>query len=330
MVARSPAMVALGARARQLAEFDLPVLLLGESGAGKEVLARMIHECSPRSHYRFHKVNCAALPDELLESELFGYEAGAFTGAVRSKPGQFEMCEKGTLFLDEIGEMPLALQAKLLHVLQDHHFMRLGGRSEIVADVRILAATNVDLPEAMATRRFREDLFFRLGVFSLQLPPLRERPEDVPALLDHFLTRLAGEIGCQPRPWTPEILARCRRHRWPGNVRELESFVKRYLIFGDQAWFDLVAEMPAAVPAAPQPAAGGAKPGEGLKELVHRVSSDVEREEIVRVLEQSRWNRTLAARALNISYRALLNKVRLYNLYPAVRSPRSPHVIQHS
>jgi len=320
MVARSPAMLAIGARAQQLAEFDVAVLLLGESGSGKEVLARLIHECSPRRHHRFLKLNCAALPDELLESELFGYEPGAFTGATRSKPGLFEMCDKGTLFLDEIGEMPMALQAKLLHVLQDHRFTRLGGREEIFADVRVLAATNVDLPQAMAERRFREDLFFRLNVFSLHVPPLRERPEDIPALLEHCMQRLARELNCDPRPLTPEIIARCLRHPWPGNVRELENFVQRHLIFGDKAWLDarpgLAAEAPLREPAAAALAAAGN--AEGLRDLVHRVAGEIERQAITRALEENRWNRTVAARVLNISYRALLNKVRLYNLVPSL------------
>ncbi|HWG38841.1 MAG TPA: sigma-54 dependent transcriptional regulator [Terriglobales bacterium] len=320
MVARSPAMLAIGARAQQLADFEVAVLLLGESGSGKEVLARFIHECSPRKHHRFLKLNCAALPDELLESELFGYEPGAFTGATRSKPGLFEMAHKGTLFLDEIGEMPMSLQAKLLHVLQDHRFTRLGGREEIFADVRVLAATNVDLPQAMAERRFREDLFFRLNVFSLHLPPLRERLEDIPALLDHCVQRLSRELNCAPRPLTPEIIARCLRHPWPGNVRELENFVQRHLIFGDKAWLDVRPALPAEA-SAPVPVASAAlAPGnaEGLRDLVHRVSGEIERQAIARALEENRWNRTVAARVLNISYRALLNKVRLYNLYPSL------------
>ncbi|MGH9466714.1 MAG: sigma-54 interaction domain-containing protein [Terriglobales bacterium] len=323
LIARSPAMLAIGARAQQLAQYNLAVLLLGESGAGKEVVARMIHDCSPRRHYRFLKVNCAALPRELLESELFGYEAGAFTGATRAKPGYFEQCDKGTLFLDEVGELPLALQAKLLHVLQDHRFTRLGGRNETFADVRIVAATNVNLPLAMAEHRFREDLYYRLDVFSLRLPPLRERPEDIPVLVEHFLARQAAELGCDPRPCTPALLQRCLCHRWPGNVRELENFVRRYLIFGEQGWQEEEAiaaggtatEM--AATAAPVGVAAPVTRGEGLKHLVHRVTSDVERQAIARVLDENHWNRTIAARVLNISYRALLNKVRLYNLGPA-------------
>ncbi|MGH9488651.1 MAG: sigma-54 interaction domain-containing protein [Terriglobales bacterium] len=323
LIACSPAMLAIGVRAQQLAQFNLAVLLLGESGAGKEAVAHMIHDCSPRRHQPFLKVNCAALPHDLLESELFGYDAGAFTGALRSKPGYFERCEKGTLFLDEIGELPLPLQAKLLHALQDGRFTRLGGRQEICADIRILAATNVNLQQAMAAHRFREDLFFRLSVFSLHLPPLRDRPEDVPVLLEHFLQRYAEELHCPPRPCTPQLQERCRQYRWPGNVRELENFVKRYLVFGEQAWTDCNggASVTAAAPIAAMAAANDA-PTEGLKELVHRVCRDVERQTITHALEQAHWNRTLAARALNISYRALLNKVRLYHLCPGAAEAR--------
>jgi two-component system response regulator AtoC len=322
LVARSPALQAIAARARRLAEFDVPVLLLGESGCGKEVVARLIHEASPRRAHRFLKINCAALPEELLESELFGYEAGAFTGATRSKPGKFEMCQKGTLFLDEVGELPLPLQAKLLHVLQDHRFMRLGGTQEVLADVRVLAATNVDLPQAMAERQFREDLFFRLNVFALQIPPLRQRPEDIPALIEHFLQQFAAEMNCTARAMPADMLEQCLRHRWTGNVRELENFIRRFLVFGEQAWFD-EAMAPAATPSAPVALPKAERnSAEGLKDLVHRVASDLERSTIARALEESRWNRTLAARALNISYRALLNKVRLYNLYPSLPKTR--------
>lgn len=319
MVAHSPAMIALGARAQQLAGFNLPVLLLGESGAGKEVLAHMIHDSSPRHAHRFLKINCAALPHDLLESELFGYEAGAFTGATRTKPGHFESCDKGTLFLDEIGELPLPLQAKLLHVLQDHRFTRLGGRQELFADVRILAATNVDLPRAMEERRFREDLFFRLNVFSLHLPPLRERQEDILPLAEYFLERHAAELHCPHRPLSPVLRERCMRYAWPGNVRELENFVKRYLIFGEQAGLEVsLAATPPCVNH-PQPAT---QPGEGLKDVVHRVASEVERQAIARALDDCHWNRTIAARTLNISYRALLNKLQLYRLGPDVAAAR--------
>ena len=193
-----------------IAGVDVPVLILGESGTGKEVLARLIHKLSPRAGQKFLKVNCAALPDDLLESELFGFEAGAFTGATRPKPGRFELGEKGTILLDEIGEMSPALQAKLLQVLQDHQFSRLGGRSLVKVDVRILAATNVNIPQALASRKLREDLYYRLNAFSLTLPALRERQEEIPLLLRHFMARFASRYTRDPLPltrrwWMPRL-----------------------------------------------------------------------------------------------------------------------------
>jgi DNA-binding NtrC family response regulator len=190
-VAASPAMKKIRSQAALVANVDIPVLLLGESGTGKEVLARLIHKLSPRAHRTFLKVNCAAVPADLLESELFGYEAGAFTGATHAKPGKFELCNKGTILLDEIGEMPPLLQAKLLHVLQDQTFSRLGSRTVVKVDVRILAATNINIPEALANKRLREDLYYRLNAFTLSLPPLRDRKEEIPILLKHFMSRMS-------------------------------------------------------------------------------------------------------------------------------------------
>src|SRR5438270_28884 len=229
----SPSAAKLRTSIRQVARVDLPVLLLGESGVGKEVAARWIHRLSSRAHRSLRIVNCAALPAELLESEIFGYEAGAFTGAVRSKPGQFEMCNKGTLLLDEIGELPPNLQAKLLHVLQGGQFSRLGGRTLIEVDVRILAATNVNIPQALATKQLREDLFYRLSALTIHLPPLRERPEQIPIFLEYFMERCAAQLGLSPKTYSPKLLDACMSYPWPGNVRELENFVKRYLILGD-------------------------------------------------------------------------------------------------
>src|SRR5213082_2462738 len=233
-VAASPAMRKIRSQAALVANVDIPVLLLGESGTGKEVVARLIHKLSPRAHRTFLKVNCAAVPAELLESELFGYEAGAFTGATHPKPGKFELCNKGTILLDEIGEMPPLLQAKLLHVLQDQRFSRLGSRSVIKVDVRILAATNINIPEALAAKRLREDLYYRLNAFTLQIPPLRERKEEIPILLKHFMTRMAERYARPPLPLSPNLLQACHNHSWPGNLRELNNFLKRYLILGDE------------------------------------------------------------------------------------------------
>src|SRR5690242_19545680 len=233
-VASSPAMRKIRQQAALVANVDIPVLLLGESGTGKEVLARLIHKLSPRAHRSFLKVNCAAVPADLLESELFGYEAGAFTGATHPKPGKFELCNKGTILLDEIGEMPPMLQAKLLHVLQDNTFSRLGGRSVIKVDVRIFAATNINIPEAIATKRLREDLYYRLNAFTLQLPPLRERKEEIPVLLKHFMARMSETYARPSLPLSSNLMEACLGYSWPGNLRELSNFVKRYIVLGDE------------------------------------------------------------------------------------------------
>src|SRR3981189_2433598 len=233
-IAASPAMKKIRSQAALVANVDIPVLLLGESGTGKEVLARLIHKLSPRAHRTFLKVNCAAVPGDLLESELFGYEAGAFTGANHAKPGKFELCNRGTILLDEIGEMPPSLQAKLLHVLQDQQFSRLGSRSVIKVDVRILAATNINIPEALASKRLREDLYYRLNAFTMSLPPLRERKEEIPILLKHFMARMSELYARAPLPLPPAMMDACLNHSWPGNLRELSNFVKRYLVLGDE------------------------------------------------------------------------------------------------
>src|SRR5246127_473175 len=232
-IAASAAMRKNRSQAALVAHVDIPVLLLGESGTGKEVLARLIHKLSARAHRTFLKVNCAAVPADLLESELFGYEPGAFTGATHSKPGKFELCNKGTILLDEIGEMPPQLQAKLLHVLQDQQFSRLGSRNVIKVDVRILAATNINIPEALATKRLREDLYYRLNAFTLSLPPLRERKEEIPILLKHFMVRMSESYARAPLPLSGPVMEACLEYSWPGNLRELSNFIKRYLILGD-------------------------------------------------------------------------------------------------
>jgi len=311
-VASSAAMRRIRTQVAQVAKVDVPVLMLGESGTGKEVVARLIHKMSARAHRTFLKVNCAAVPADLLESELFGYEPGAFTGANKSKPGKFELCNKGTILLDEIGEMPPLLQAKLLHVLQDQTFSRLGGRTTISVDVRILAATNIDVQAALANRKLREDLYYRLNAFTLQIPPLRERKEEVPLLLKHFMTRIAERYGRSPLPFSATLLDACLKYNWPGNVRELENFVKRYLILGDEA--QVVCELD---PRNSTPPESDLKPQEvpgGLKSLVRSLKDEAEAEAIARTLEQTNWNRKEAARILNISYKALLYKTRQYGI----------------
>jgi len=318
-VAASPAMKKIRSQAALVANVDIPVLLLGESGTGKEVLARLVHKLSPRAHRTFLKVNCAAVPADLLESELFGYEAGAFTGATHPKPGKFEICNKGTILLDEIGEMPPLLQAKLLHVLQDQQFSRLGSRSVVKVDVRILAATNINIPEALATKRLREDLYYRLNAFTLNLPPLRERKEEVPILLKHFMTRMSERYARPPLPLSPVMLAACLEYPWPGNLRELSNFVKRYLILGDEKL--AIAELN------PRNDMGGGHRTDGmgktdtsaggLKSLARSAKDEAEAAAITEALEQTNWNRKQAAVLLKISYKALLYKIRQYGIAEA-------------
>ncbi|MGO9270298.1 MAG: sigma-54-dependent transcriptional regulator [Terriglobia bacterium] len=313
-IAASPAIQVVRNQAKRVAAVDVPVLILGESGSGKEVIARLIHKLSPRARGTFLKVNCAALPGELLESELFGYEPGAFTGATRAKPGKFELCNKGTILLDEIAEMPPALQAKLLHVLQDQQFSRLGGRVNITVDVRILAATNVNIKQALADQRFRPDLYYRLNAFTLTLPPLRQRQEEIPLLLRHFMARFAARYARAPLPFSPRLMEACLRYPWPGNLRELENFVKRYLILGDEELVrgDL-APRAVLVPPSDQDPTGEPAPG-GLRSMVRSLTDGAEAEAITRALEESQWSRKRAARLLQISYKALLYKMRQYGI----------------
>src|SRR5450631_3766477 len=317
-VAASPVMRKLRSQAALVANVDIPVLMLGESGTGKEVMARLIHKLSPRAHRTFLKVNCAAVPADLLESELFGYEAGAFTGANHAKPGKFEICNKGTILLDEIGEMPPSLQAKLLHVLQDQQFSRLGSRSVIKVDVRILAATNINIPEALANKRLREDLYYRLNAFTMQIPPLRERKEEIPILLKHSMTRMAERYARAPLPLSPALLQACQNHSWPGNLRELNNFLKRYLILGDEklAVSELLPRNDGTGSAPGDSSARGGDSG-GLKSLARTAKDEAEAQAITQALEQTNWNRKQAAAILQISYKALLYKIRQYGIAEA-------------
>lgn len=314
-IAASPAMRKIRSQAALVANVDIPVLLLGESGTGKEVLARLIHKLSPRAHRTFLKVNCAAVPADLLESELFGYEPGAFTGATHAKPGKFEICNKGTILLDEIGEMPPLLQAKLLHVLQDQQFSRLGSRSVIKVDVRILAATNINIPEALATKRLREDLYYRLNAFTLHLPPLRDRKEEVPILLKHSMTRMAERYARAPLPLTPALLKACHDHTWPGNLRELNNFLKRYLILGDENLAVSELQPKGDGPGGTRSDSGSRNDsGGGLKSLARSAKDEAEAEAITQALDQTNRNRKQAAAILQISYKALLYKIRQYGI----------------
>ena len=294
----------------KVAVTNATVLLTGESGVGKEVVARAIHALSSRAMNQFLKVNCAALPEELLESELFGHQRGAFTGAYRDKPGKFEQAEKGTLMLDEIGEVPLRLQAKLLHVLQDGEFARVGGERVLETDVRVLAATNRDLESEIRAGRFREDLFYRLNVIEMHIPPLRERRDEIPTLVDYFLKTANTEYRR-----ALDIPASTRRlfleYAWPGNIRELQNVVKRIVVLGTAAGVseELAAASGKPSSATSMPMMADAQGRLDLKAIARRAARDAERLAIGDMLERTNWNRAKSARYLGISYKALLYKM---------------------
>jgi two-component system response regulator AtoC len=302
---------------QQIADTDVTVLIQGESGVGKEIVARAVHETSRRHARPFVKVNCAALPGALLESELFGYERGAFTGAVARKTGKFEQAAGGTIFLDEIGEMSAALQAKLLHVLQDGRFARLGGNREVEVDTRVVAATNRELGQLVGRGGFREDLYFRLNVVNVVIAPLRERRDELPALIDHLLRRLTARYRRPPRRLSARLLRLLGRYSFPGNVRELENLLKRIVV--------LESEEPVVrdLLAADGPASGRQEALDRLLEEVERSAGDLplrevgrlaaleaERSAIERTLLRTQWNRKQAARLLGVSYKTLLQKIR--------------------
>jgi two-component system response regulator AtoC len=299
---------------RQVGASDAPVLLGGETGVGKEVLARLLHANSPRATNRFLKVNCAALPSELIESELFGYERGAFTGAVKTKPGKFDMADGGTILLDEIGDMDFRLQAKLLQVLQDQEFERLGGSETIRVNVRVMAATHADLEKSIREGRFREDLYYRLNVINIQVPPLRDRSDEIPLLAAHFLKKFAGSNGFTPEI-TPALHQALLGYHWPGNVRELENFMRKYAVLQDPeaaveelriksgAKPKTVAAAPAQIPA-PEPVVPS------TLERVTEVQKRAEAEAILAALHRTRWNRKQAANLLCVDYKALLYKMK--------------------
>jgi DNA-binding NtrC family response regulator len=315
----------------KVADTNATVLIRGESGTGKEMAARMIYGQSGRREKPFVKVNCAAIPYELLESELFGYEQGAFTGANRQKLGKFDQANNGTIFLDEISEMHPSLQAKLLHVLQDGEFARLGGKRDIAVDVRVLAATNKPLERAVSQGTFREDLFYRLNVVTIHIPPLRERREEIPVFLDFFLAKYSEQYNKHPDPFSEFAIQRMMEYDWPGNIRELENLVKRYTIVGNEAQImrELATHKPivssstpvdreedhfvgSRAPASTPPRSiSGQDDSPSLLEIGRRAAYIAEREAIQRVLLQTKWNRRQAAKILKISYKALLNKLKL-------------------
>ena len=300
----------------QIGDTDVTVLIQGESGVGKEIVARAIHSESTRSDGPFVKVNCAALPEDLLESELFGYEAGAFTGANGRKPGRFELANGGTMFLDEIGEMSPGLQAKLLHVLQERTFSRLGGNQEIEVDVRVVCATHRPLTEMVEDRTFREDLYFRLNVVNIEIPPLRNRRDEIPQLMDTFLRRYSATYE-KPLPELSErLLSAVDRYPFPGNVRELENLIKRLVVLESEESIlaDLTgsgrtrargSELEALLQEVEETA--GEVP---LREVGRRVALQAERETIGVALDRTQWNRKQAAKLLGVSYKTLLQKIR--------------------
>jgi two-component system response regulator AtoC len=324
----------------RVADTDCTVLIAGESGTGKGLVARDIHAASPRRERPFVKVNCAALPCELLESELFGFERGAFTGAVQGRPGKFEFAHQGTMFLDEISELTPALQSKLLQVLQDGEFARLGGREDVHVDVRVVAATNQDLERAVSERTFREDLFFRLNVVCITLPPLRQRRDEIPLLTDIFLEQYSDYYNKPRLSVSADTLHILAEYDWPGNVRELENAVKRMVILGGDAEVahdlaDMIAgrkgkvgpiaaleprpasheraaapvPSPTTPPAAPPDLSRAPNCG-SLKEIARHAAREAERAIIYRTLQQTRWNRREAADLLGVSYKALLYKIK--------------------
>jgi two-component system response regulator AtoC len=302
----------------QVAGTDVTVLIHGETGVGKEVVARVLHLNSPRRDKPFIKVNSAALPEQLLESELFGHEKGAFTGAYQRKPGKFELAHKGTIFLDEIGDMSPSLQAKLLRVLQDGGFSRLGGKHDIKVDVRVLVATNRDLKKAVGGGRFRQDLYYRLNVVDIPIPPLRERRQEIPIFVKHFLDIYGKKYGNGVRSPSQRLMKVFMRHHWPGNIRELENMIKRLVVLGDEG--PIIDELnpdskKRGFHQRSTAQAHGPLPSVlSLKEVSRRAVKQAEREAILNALGQANWNRKMAAKLLRISYKAILNKIKEYDL----------------
>jgi two-component system response regulator AtoC len=319
--ALSGAMERVWALADRIADTDVPVLLVGESGVGKDVVARRIHATSRRAERPFVKINCAALPGELLESELFGHEKGAFTGAHAEKPGKFELAHQGTIFLDEIGEMDFRLQAKLLQVLQDEDFYRVGGKRPVRVDARVLVATNRNLEAAIRQGTFREDLFYRLNVVTIRVPPLRERKEEIGPLVRHFIVKYRNRYQGGLEQVPPEVMERFHAYDWPGNVRELENLVRRLVVLRDPGMVlgELTVPQRTPVPGGANGVANSVRNGTlhavlpedaPLKDVARRAARIAEREAILRALMRTGWNKRKAAKRLQISYKALLYKIK--------------------
>lgn len=303
----SPRMLKIRQRIERVASANIPVLIVGESGTGKDIIARMIHKLSPWQTGPFVRVTCPSIPGTLLESELFGYEKGSFTGAIGSKPGRVEMAEGGTLFLDEISELDSGLQAKLLQVLQDGQFCRIGATEDTKVDARLICATNRSLSDEIQSGGFRQDLFYRINGVTIEMPPLRERASDIPGIVDYFLDLYSHSYNSRPKPMSNQMMSQLQSYHWPGNVRELENLIKRFVILGDEEAvrmdmmprpssmieFDLELSKPIS-----------------LKAVTRKAVHELERKIILSVLQSNEWNRKRTAKALNISYRALLYKIR--------------------
>ena len=309
----------------QVADTDITVLIQGESGVGKEVVARSIHQNSNRRDKPFVKVNCAALPQELLESELFGYEKGAFTGAYRKKPGKFELANGGTIFLDEIAEISSSLQAKLLQVLQDREFSRLGGKKDIRVDVRVLAATNQNIEDAVRSGRFREDLYYRLNVVNMTVPPLRERGEEIPVFVEYFLSKFNEKYQKKADPLPETLMKAFLGHNWLGNVRELENLIQRYVVLGNEE--GIIAEInllnKKEIPNDKHNGSSPAMAPPSLKDVHREAVRKAETEDIYKALQRANGNGKKAAAMLHVSYKSLLNKIKEYgfNRRPPSEAP---------
>lgn len=311
IVGEHPAMLAAAREMQRTAPTATTILLLGESGTGKELFARAIHQLSPRAQRPFIALNCAAIPEALVENELFGHERGAFTGADRRRSGKFELAHDGTIFLDEVGELPAGTQAKLLRVLEEHVIERLGGTAAIEVDVRVIAATNRDLESAAARGEFRQDLYYRLAVVPIRIPALRERGDDVRIRAEHFLERFRKELRKPRLAFTPDAVAALRAHPWPGNVRELQNAVERASILNDGELTAADLGLAANVRTAP---VRSRDLGGSLATASSRAVESVERAKIEATLRECKWNKARAAQRLGISYKTLLNKIHAYGL----------------
>jgi DNA-binding NtrC family response regulator len=318
MVGEDPSLRKIFASLQRAAATDATVLLEGESGTGKEVFARSLHALSPRADAPFVAINCAAIPENLLETELFGYEKGAFTGAVQRKLGKFEMAHRGTLFLDEIGDLPIGLQAKILRALEEKRFERVGGTANVQVDVRLVAATNKGLRAAVAAKRFREDLYFRLSVFPITVPPLRDRAGDIPVLARFFVERFCRDLKKKALTLSPEALEVLTKYRWPGNVRELQNCIERAVILTDgDTIFPRHLNLSFAAPIqddTPESPWAHVDLSGSLTEVTRRVTAEVEKAKIEAVLTEAGGNRGRAAELLQIGYKTLLAKLREHGI----------------